>query len=365
MDFADATVTILGRLGRLPNRIATAEVERRGGTVRRGISRQTTLVVVGRGSIRQLADGRLPDKLAQAEHIGARCLSENRFLEALELIPPLPEAARDLPLEALAEQAQLDRELVRWLALFDVVQPVDGRCGFRDLVAAREVARLLAEGFSLIEILDVAGRTEGGQGGSHPLAALKVVADERGGVARRIGDAVAELDGQLRLPLPKTANPSVDELFELAEEAEQVGDLATAEAFYRRCVNVDRGDPIAPFNLANVLRQQGRAEDARRYLLLVLKIDPGFADAWYNLALLLEGEGRRADARDCLERAIAADPHYADPLFNLAGLMFDQGDYARAEELWQRYLELDPDSEWSPRARRALALCRRHLQDTG
>ena len=90
-----------------------------------------------------------------------------------------------------------------------------------------------------------------------PLARLKLVRDERGRLARRIGDAYAELDGQIRLSLPRADNPSVDEVFDAAEEAEQAGDLAAAATLYRRCVSMDPHDPIAPFNLANVLREQG------------------------------------------------------------------------------------------------------------
>ena len=199
----------------------------------------------------------------------------------------------------------------------------------------------------------------------HPLARLKLVCDEQGQLARRIGDRFAELDGQLRLPLPNAGNPSVDELFEGAEEAEQQGDVAGAEALYRRCTSLDRSDPIAPFNLANVLREQGRLGEAKSYLQLAIAIDATFADAWYNLALLLEAEGRKELARAYLERAIAADPDYADPLFDLARLHFEAGELAAACRLWQRYLKLDPDSEWSRIARNGLMTCGRAGDQAG
>jgi len=248
-----------------------------------------------------------------------------------------------------------------------VIQPQDGACSFRDLVAAREVVRLTGAGFGLAEIIASAVDLGGGRGAGddHPLARLKLVCDEQGLLARRIGDRFAELDGQMRLPLVNPGNPSVDEVFEAAEEAEQQGDLARAEALYRRCTSLDRRDPIAPFNLANVLREQGRRTEAKSYLHAAITIDPTFADGWYNLALLLEAEGRRDLARDHLERASAADPDYADPLFCLAKLRFEAGDLAAAAQLWQRYLKLDPDSEWSRLARKGLTLCRRAGEQTG
>jgi tetratricopeptide (TPR) repeat protein len=368
IDFAGQTVTILGRLAALPNRVAAAEIGRRGGVVRRALSRQTTLVAIGRQAAPQLADGRLQAKLARADQQGAPCLSENELLRALDLLPPAPPVAAAVRLEELADKAGLEPDLVRLLMLFDVVQPdTDGALGFRDLIAAREVGRLLADGLGLAAIIQGTAAAGGRRPAQddHPLARLKLVCDDSGQLARRIEGRLAELDGQLRLPLANPGNPSVDEVFEAAEEAEQAGDLAAAEALYRRCVGLDRADPIAPFNLANVLREQGRKGEAKACLQLALAVDPKFADAWYNLALLLDREGRKDLARTYLERASAADPDYADPLYNLAQLHFEAGELAAAGRLWQRYLVLDPDSEWSRLARHGLALCRRGGQEAG
>jgi Tfp pilus assembly protein PilF len=367
IDLAGQTVTIVGRLAALSNRAAAAAIERRGGTVRRGLSPLTTLVAVGRHAAAQLTSGRLQARLARADEIGARCLSETMLLRALDLVPPPAPVGGALRLDELPEKVGLDPAVVRLLALFDIIQPREEVLGFRDLVAAREIVRLLGEGLGLAEIIQGAVEVGGPKGAAddHPLARLKLVCDDRGNLARRIDDRFAELDGQLRLPLPNPGNPSADELFESAEDAEQAGDLASAEGLYRRCVGLDRSDPIAPFNLANVLREQGRLCEAKSYLQLAIAVDPTFADAWYNLALLLDGEGQKALARAYLERASAADPDYADPLFKLAQLHFEAGELAEAGRLWQRYLVLDPDSEWSRRARRGLALCRRGGEQAG
>ena len=358
VELAGRIVGIVGRLDPVPSRLVAAEVARRGGVVRRGLSRRTSLVVIGHGAVRQLADGRLQDKLERAEAARAPCLGENAFLRELGLLPPLAAQAGAISLDDLPVQAGLAGDLVRLLVLFDVLQPVDDRCSFRDLVAAREVARLLREGVRLADILEGSGRLAHRDGADQPLTRLKLVC-EGGRLARRIGERIAELDGQLRLALTDPASPTADELFEAAEQAEQAGDLAGAEIFYRRYLDVDRTDPIALFNLANVLRERGSRGEARLVLQQALELDPGFADAWYNLAGLLQAGGQRHAAGRCLERAIAADPDYADPLYNLAQLRFEAGDLDDAAELWRRYLRLDPDSEWSRRARHGLALCQR------
>jgi tetratricopeptide (TPR) repeat protein len=353
------TVTLAGRFAALPNRVVASEIERRGALVRRGPSQPTTRLALGRHRAPLLADGRLQARLARADQIGARCIGESALLRRLGLLPPAEPVTPALRLEELPEKTGLGPELLRLLELFEVIQPQDGACSFRDLVAAREVARLSAAGLGLAEIVGSAVELAGGRpaGDDRPLARLKLVCDEQGQLARRIGDRFAELDGQMRLPLANPGNPAVDEVFEAAEEAEQQGDLARAEALYRRCVGLDRRDPIAPFNLANVLREQGRRGEAKSYLQLAVAIDPALADGWYNLGLLLEAEGQKDLARSHFERASAADVDYADPLFDLARLHFEDGELAAACRLWQRYLVLDPDSEWSHIARHGLMTC--------
>ena len=363
IDLADKTVSIIGRFASVPNALVRRELERRGAIVRRGLPQRTALLALGRRSLAQLADGRLEAKLARADQIGAACLSENALLRLLELMPPLTAGAGAIRLDDLPARTGLEARAVRLLVLYDIVQPCGAECSFRDLIAAREVARLLGEGVGLTQILRGAERLgRSGADDDYPLARLKLVCDASGQLARRVGDVFAELDGQLRLPLPYADNPSVDEVFDAAEEAEQAGDLATAAMLYRRCVGMDPRDPIAPFNLANVLREQGQHGQARLFLELALAIDPAFADAWYNLALLKQAAGEQEDARRCLERAIAADPDYADPVYNLAKLQFELGCFAEASRMWQRYLALDPDSEWSRRARSGLHLCQQHIQ---
>jgi len=355
-------ISIIGRLDVSPVEVAR-EVAARGGALQRGLSRQTSLVVVARTGARQLAGGGLQAKLALADRQGTPCISEATFLRTLGLRQPAVAAPAAVALDALPDKVGLDAEVVRLLALFDLIEPHDGQCSFRDLVSAREVVRLLGEGLDLSEILATTQQlARQGPWRDHPLTRLKLVDDGSGHLARWIDGTLGELDGQLRLPLPATDNPSIDELFEAAEEAERAEELAAAETLYRRCIGLDKRDSIALFNLANVLCAQDRKEAARHYLKRAATIDPTFAEAWYNLALLLEQEGDKDAARKSFERAIQADPSYADPLYNLGHLEFEAAAYERARELWQRYLTLDPDSAWSRTARKGLALCEPQAQ---
>ncbi len=367
IDFSNKAVTIVGRLTIVPASIAEAALIKRGGMLRRGQPRHAGVLVIGTHAFRQLDSGGLRRKLKTADDLGAVCLSEVMLLEALGLIEPRQAAAGVIDLEDLPTRTGLNLETLRLLVLFDVIQAHRSQCSFQDLIAAREVARLLREGVSLGHIIEGVKRASlrprsmpaAASQIDQPLARLKLISDEYGRIVNQIGSVVADLDGQMRLPLPDADNPTIDELFEAAEEAEWLGELSVATTLYQRCIRLDRHDPIAPFNLANVLRERGHVDGAIFHLRMALGLDPHFPDAWYNLALLMDSRGEKAAAMEGFERAIKADMNYADPVYNLAQLYFDDGDYEQAGRLWGRYLMLDPDSEWSRRARYGLALCRR------
>jgi tetratricopeptide (TPR) repeat protein len=343
------------------------------GVLRRGQPRHAGILVVTHLAFRQIDTGGLRRKLRAADELGAICLSETMFVEALGLVEPRPAAAGVIGLEELPDKTGLDVATLRLLVLFDIIQAHRSQCSFRDLVAAREVARLLKDGVTLGRIIEgvrsvaafpSALRT-GRAPADQPLARLKLISDEYGRIVNQVGGGVADLSGQMRLPLPDADNPTIDELFEAAEEAEWLGELSVAATLYQRCIRLDRSDPIAPFNLANVLREQDDIDGAIFQLRMALALDPNFPDAWYNLALLMDGRGEKAAAMEGFERAIEADMNYADPVYNLAQLYFDDGAYGEAGRLWARYLVLDQNSEWSRRARYGLALCRRQQGISG
>lgn len=318
--------------------------------------------MIGHGAHRLIVGGRLAKTLERSDRLGATCLSENAFLRLIDSFEAAESSQRPFPLQTLIDKSGLDAETIRLLSLFDVFALHEGTVGFRDLVAAKEAARLLAEGMPMADLLASVDTLRRRSGPGEDLARVHLGRTDDGEIGLRLGEAVAELDGQMRLPLPRGDNPSVDALFEAAAEAEEAGAWGAAERLYRRCLTLDRADPIAAFNLANVLREQGRPRAARFYFRLALALDPGFAEAWYNLADLAEQDGLEGEARACLDRALGLDSDYADALFNLAQLEYRREAYDRALTCWERYLSLDAASDWSRTAREGVALCRQKLQ---
>jgi tetratricopeptide (TPR) repeat protein len=148
-----------------------------------------------------------------------------------------------------------------------------------------------------------------------------------------------------------------DELFELAQSAEEGGDIAEAERLYRVLMKSDPTDASAPFNLGNLLRASARNIEAEAALRAATRADPTFADAWYNLGDLMDEQGRVEAAIECLRTALRAAPDHADAMFNLALLLQRTNQYTEAAVHWRHYLATDHQSEWAPRARRSLKFC--------
>lgn len=360
---AGKSVVIAGRLESLARRRAVALVKERGGTVARELSRRTGCLVVGHDAAGLVASGGLQARLEAADRADVPCLSELGFLRVLVRTDAGGEAPGtaqpgSFSADDIARTSGLSPDLLRILALLDIVELDGGRGGFQAMSAARQAARLLASGSSPAELIAALRALRQ----RDALARHHFDLDEDRRLVLRLGDRVAEADGQLRLCLPEAGNPGADELIAAAEEAEAAGDWTEAEALYRRCLKLDQQDPAAPFNLANVLREQGRVREAMLYCRMALARDPRFAEAWYNLGDLAEAAGDPGLARHSLERALRCDTAFADAAFNLARLHYAAAAYEDAAVQWQRYLELDPDSAWARKARHGIALCRQHLR---
>ena len=347
------SVAVLGRVERLPRQRLARELERAGAELVRRFSRRCSFLAIAHGAVTALRDGSLEPTLGEAEHAGAVVVSENQLLRRLYLLPEPPNENRELSGEDSAARCGLTIAQLRLLSLFDVLEPVAGQFGFRDLILARNLAALLSSGVDLSATIAAALAAKRSLSPGDHLSQLRFRIEPDGSLALAGEDGTTELDGQRRLPLDFEAG-SFEAEFERAEVAEETGDLDGAERAYRRCLRLRRGHAITLFNLSNVLCDKGERGEARLLLQQAIGVNPGFAEAWYNLAHL----SSPAEARACLQRALQAEPGYADAIFNLARLETDAGRDREAIELWDRYLSLDDASDWADRARRALAVCR-------
>jgi tetratricopeptide (TPR) repeat protein len=241
------------------------------------------------------------------------------------------------------------------LAQLGLLDERDGCFGFRDLASARQVAKLLADGVRLSEIIRAVSQIrkwlpEVG------LANVRLHAGPHDSLEVEQPGGRIDQHGQFALAVDQSQdNP--DGLFERAQSADEAGDIAEAERLYRILMKSDPTDASAPFNLGNLLRTSARNVEAEAALRAATRIDPTFADAWYNLSDLLDEQGRVEAAGECLRAALRVAPDHADAMFNLALLLQRTNQYAEAADYWRRYLASDCQSEWAARARRSLKFC--------
>lgn len=343
-----ATFGILGALAAFPRRLALREVARRGGVLRRGITRRTTHVVFGRTLLDKLTDDGIAARLDAVTAAGAAPLSENGFRRVLGLLRR-PEGA-NLSRQALLDQSGLEPRTLDLLALFDAFEHDAEPFSFRDVILARKYARLLASGTGWGAIARSVHRA----GKVTSLTAVSLHSEGDDAIYVRDGEALTEIDGQHLLPFEEDLDRDADALFEAAEDAEVAGDFARAAALYSQYLSLEPTDSVAAFNRANALRSAGDSQGAVHAYALAIKLDPEFVEAWFNFGSLLNKAGRTDAARTHLVRAIWLDPTYSDPVYNLAALEFDAGRLDEARRWWARYIELDPDSEWGSRAARGI-----------
>jgi tetratricopeptide (TPR) repeat protein len=118
-------------------------------------------------------------------------------------------------------------------------------------------------------------------------------------------------------------------------EALRHGDLAAAEAHFRRAAERAPGDAVARYNLGTALGEAGRHEEARAMLAEAARLDPEMADAWLNLASALARLGRLEEAAAALDRVLELAP--------------DDAEARRRRELVERHLGRRPPAAEVPR----------------
>jgi tetratricopeptide (TPR) repeat protein len=353
----EQTLFLLGRVHGVTRRRLDQLVRLRGGKLtNKPTSRITLIAVAHSAAAHALPDGHL--RMPAGLPTTAALISEQELRRQLGLLRPPAAMDRSLGVAELERLTGLTPRLLSCLRLFDVLEPVDDRYAYRDLVAAREAGRLMARGVELRRVLEAAIVLR--RRGTH-LSETKLAETPSGELLRDLAGQLAELNGQLTMGLDREVR-TVDDLVAAAEQAEEDNDLAAAENLYATALRADSNDPVLPFNLGNVFDAQGRQAEAKIAWQIAVARDPAFAEAWYNLAMAAEDEGHADLAIAAYRRAAQARPDFADAHFNLALMLTKLDRYGDALPVWERFLELEPASAQAAIAKRALTLCRMEMK---
>jgi tetratricopeptide (TPR) repeat protein len=355
---AGQTLFLVGRLHGVTRRRLDQLVRIRGAKLASKPSARVTLIAVGHSAASDaLVDGRV--RMPAGLPLAAPMISELELRRRLGLIRPPDTIDRSLGTADLERITGLTPTLLACLALFDVLEPVDELYAYRDLVAAREAGRLLANGIELRQVLEAAIALR--RRGLH-LAETRLAESPSGELLRELSGQLAELNGQFNMRLDHDVR-GIDDVVAKAEEAEERYDHATAETLYTTALRADSSDPVIPFNLGNVFDAQGRPADAKIAWQIAIARDPAFAEAWYNLAMAAEDEAQNDLAIAEYRRAVQARPDYSDAHFNLGLLLTKLDRFDEALAAWERFLELEPQSGQRATAKRAAALCRMKIKE--
>jgi tetratricopeptide (TPR) repeat protein len=286
----------------------------------------------------------------------ARLVSERSFRWQLGMLA-LPGASEPRYSEdQIARHAGLMSRQLRTLSLYDVLSQGDSGFSYTDLLAARAVGRLIAAGAKFPKIIVAALALES-RGMS--LSGVRLAEAPWGQLLRVCEGALAEIDGQLLLPL-HGPDIDADEAFARAEASEQEGDLNSARRWYELAARLDENDAVIPFNLGNVLDELGRSREAEIAYRQAIVRSPDLADAWFNLGVLQEKIGRQEEALSSYERAFAVEPTYADALHNAALLLMGKRRFAAAVALLDQIISASPAR--AREAKRLAHLCRLEMR---
>ena len=355
MKSPDPKVFVFGRLRGVTTR-RIGKLARAAGLALTRRPAAADLIALAHGTARTVVSEQGELRLRFQPKRDAQLLSERSFKSRIGTPVSTVSADARYSEEQVAKLATIGVEQIRTLKLYDVLLPSNDGLSYTDLVVARAVGRLHAEGATFPKIIAAALALEQ-QGMS--LSEVRLAEAPWGELVQVLEGGLARIDGQLLLPL-EGSDIDAENVFARAEEYEHEGDLELAERLYDLAARLDRDDPVIPFNLGNVLDELGRERDAEIAYRQALARDPNFPDAWFNLGVLQEKVGRVDEALSSYKRAFAVEPTYIDALHNAALLLMRKRQFLAAVKLLDKLVTTSQAG--AGQAKRLAHLCRLELK---
>ena len=254
---------------------------------------------------------------------------------------------------------------------------------FEQLVAGRQLARLLRAGLSLRQIdAQLASLTAGGATAAVRVAE-RIVADGRR-LSIRDGERLLGPGGQLQfsfytaplVPEPPaaiavgiaagasegdggggsaggdtggrpTVQDDVAEILDLADDLEAAGEFVEAAEALRAVLQASGPSAHVNFMLAELLYRAGDLTAARERYYAAIELDAEHLRARASLGCVLAELGEHELALAALEGVLRQEPDYADAHWHVAGVLRDTGRVDEARHHFAVYLTLAPESPWA------------------
>ena len=119
--------------------------------------------------------------------------------------------------------------------------------------------------------------------------------------------------------------------------------LVTAQEFYESAISLNKHNPNAYYELANVYEKINKNKDAINLYTRALQIKPDYYEAYEALGILLTRQGKFNLAVDIYNRAILMFPNSFEMSYNLAMIESELGNYDYAIESFEKTIKIKPD----------------------
>ena len=124
----------------------------------------------------------------------------------------------------------------------------------------------------------------------------------------------------------------------------QSGDIAAAEALYRRILAIAPEDPDAQYLLGCIAQQRGELDEALRRVGAAIRSNATEPEFHRTLASIFVSMDRWREAADCWRRALDLDPGNSQDWHKLGRTLREMGETEEARGCFDRALAADPDS---------------------
>ena len=372
-------VAFTGTLASMTHQAASEVVRDAGGEPTEHVSRSTTLLVIGEEGWPLESDGRISQKLQEAERLrqtgsGLRLASESEFLRIVGLVDEETTPRLYTP-AMLSRLLKLSAGLVRRWERLGVLVPKRkvGRLpyfDFREVSRLRRITELLDEGITLPQLEQSLRGLAAIPDSAEIADQLELIAGSRTLVVRdsdglmHVGSGQRILDfdppddahpGAIPFVRPAPTRSAVD-WYERACDLHEAGDLHAASEAFRKAILERPQQPEFHFQLAETLFRLGEADRALERYLCATDWDSDYVEAWGQIGVIHLDRREPHEAREALERAVDLSQEFADGHFHLGEAMHDLGDRAAARRHLRRYLTLEDRGPWADLARQKLAL---------
>jgi predicted O-linked N-acetylglucosamine transferase (SPINDLY family) len=128
-----------------------------------------------------------------------------------------------------------------------------------------------------------------------------------------------------------------------ALDRQKMGDLKTAEFYYRQAITLQPDLFQAHKNLGDLLQKQGRLDDAFKSYQQAIKIQPNYAYGYHNLGYIFQKKGKFREAIVAYKKALDINPNLALTYNSLGNVMKHLNQFDAAIEYYQQAIKTEPN----------------------